>query len=130
MNAIAGEDVQARFKPQHHRLEVTYPLDVNSDNFDPASDARTDALRLTSRLVPPKTNYAVGMFRAEHGGQLHLTPLQATLQMRPELVHIDERDQQRKADAAAAAAADAPAVVVKPRPKSWHLPFVSRTRSD
>ena len=31
-------------------------------------------------------------------GQLHLTPLHATVQLRPELVHIDECDAARKLD--------------------------------
>ncbi len=63
-----GRLSRVRMKPEHKTLEVNYDLDVRSDNFDAASEQHTERMRLLSRVVPPKTNYAVGMFRADGGG--------------------------------------------------------------
>lgn len=42
-------------------------------------------VKLSSAVVPPKTNYAVGVLREK---QLHLTPLHAICRMRPNLEHV------------------------------------------
>ncbi len=63
-----GKLTNVRVKPIHNKLEFAYQLDVDSDNFDLSSEQHTDALRLGSRAVPPKTNYAIGVFRPDAGG--------------------------------------------------------------
>jgi hypothetical protein len=69
----AGRLARVRMKPEHKTLEVNYDLDVRSDNFDVASEQHTERMRLLSRVVPPKTNYAIGMFRADGGGMYRFT---------------------------------------------------------
>eukprot|EP00455_Lapot_gusevi_P036305 TRINITY_DN4034_c0_g1_i1.p1 TRINITY_DN4034_c0_g1~~TRINITY_DN4034_c0_g1_i1.p1 ORF type:complete len:258 (+),score=64.99 TRINITY_DN4034_c0_g1_i1:61-834(+) len=100
LGALSG----VRMKPNHKKLEFTYDLDTQSTNFDSQSEHRMTKSLMTSRLIPPKTNYAVGMFRE---GQLHLTPLNSILQIRPELPHIDTEEQQRKQAAQQQAALEA-----------------------
>lgn len=47
-----------------------------------------ETLKLCSKNVAPKTNYAVGVLA---DGALHLTPLHAALRMLPSFEHIDAK---------------------------------------
>lgn len=55
---------------------------------DRAADApsRFDRMRLESHAVPNATKYMVGTVR---DGELHLVPLDAILQLRPSMQHVD-----------------------------------------
>jgi DNA-directed RNA polymerase-3 subunit RPC5 len=68
-----GTLAEARIKPEHKKLELVYRLDAASDNFNGDAENLTHAIRLGSRTVPPKTNYAIGMFResADGGACVH-----------------------------------------------------------
>ncbi|ORX54540.1 hypothetical protein DM01DRAFT_1345701 [Hesseltinella vesiculosa] len=53
-----------------------------------------DKMTLTSTLIPTQTNYLVGVL---HQGELHLTPLQTIIQMRPGFSYLDKIDDKLKA---------------------------------
>ncbi len=79
--------VGARIKPVNKILEVTRDIDVDGVHY--GADA-SERLRLTSlthkgTYIPPVTNYAIGIVR---NGALHLSPLEATMQMRPSFDHL------------------------------------------
>lgn len=72
-------------------LELETPLVESGPHYDTLApeEMRLDKRKLTSGLVAPATNYAVGAIK---GGALHLVPLKTTLQMRPDLSHVDGED--------------------------------------
>ncbi len=79
--------VGARIKPQNKILEVTREIDMDGVHYDKNA---TERLRLTSltykgTYIPPVTNYAIGIVR---NGALHLSPLEATMQIRPSFDHL------------------------------------------
>lgn len=92
-----GELSSVRIKPVQKKLEVEYTLNTNSRNYDPegsvlnTSQGAIKKIRFSSKPVPPKTNYAVGVVRE---GQLHLTPLHAVSRMYPDLDYINQAIQQ------------------------------------
>ncbi|CDS13510.1 hypothetical protein LRAMOSA05686 [Lichtheimia ramosa] len=53
-----------------------------------------DRMTFSSTEVPSQTNYVVGAMR---DGELHLTPVRSTIQMRPALKYIDKIDEKFKA---------------------------------
>ncbi|MBW0518024.1 hypothetical protein O181_057739 [Austropuccinia psidii MF-1] len=70
-------------KPQIASFK-TNPLD---DDCDPL-----DKLSLESTLIPEQTNYAIGIIKHGHQpafDELHLVPLDQTLQLRPNLDYLD-----------------------------------------
>ena len=79
----------ARMKPQNRMMQLDFPVDLRSEHFgqDAEDYLKQKHLRMQSSNVPTLTNYVVGVFRQ---GQLHLTPLTAVMQMRPNLAHIDD----------------------------------------
>jgi DNA-directed RNA polymerase-3 subunit RPC5 len=79
---------QARVKPANQILQLDYEVDQRGEYYDRDAEdyLKQKYQRLQSTTVPALTNYAVGAFRQ---GQLHLTPVQAVMQMRPSLAHID-----------------------------------------
>ncbi|XP_066291491.1 DNA-directed RNA polymerase III subunit RPC5-like [Branchiostoma lanceolatum] len=113
----------ARFKPQHQKVELEVGIDTQSRQYawskgeqialnvdgkgQEASHFGSDVMDkqvLTSTTVPtPSSCYAVGMVR---DGELHLTPVHGTVQMRPSYNYLDKADVRMK-EAAAAMAADA-----------------------
>ena len=88
-----------RVKPQQKRVEVEYSLyredaspssstasSPSSFNFDANAAHPLSHLTLAGRPVPAKTNYTIGRF---DGRALHLTPLHATVRLKPDLTHLD-----------------------------------------
>ena len=86
---------EVKFKPNNELIEFTYQFDKSSPNYDNFCnmESRTNEIKLSSLKVPPKCNYAVGMFREN---QIHLTPLKSVLQLRPNLSYIDQFDADKK----------------------------------
>ena len=84
---------ECRMKPHRSLLEVDLKLDTQSANYDPDSRLCAETRTLKSSAVPSRANYAVGAMR---GGELHLTPLHATLQLRPSFHRVDELDEKLK----------------------------------
>lgn len=52
-----------------------------------------DRIKLKSTRAARTGQYAVGYFR---NGELHITPIERVLQMRPSLEHVDEHDRRIK----------------------------------
>jgi DNA-directed RNA polymerase-3 subunit RPC5 len=76
-----------RVKPGRKAVQISYQLDQESDNHDPHARLPVKHFSLTSKVVPPKTNYAAGVFVE---GALHLTPLHGTCRMMPDFEYLDE----------------------------------------
>ena len=80
-----------RVKPQQRRVELEYGLQQDEDDlsghYDRHSPHRLQRLLLAGRPVPCKTNYAIAAF-SPHSG-LHLTPLSATVRVKPDLQYLD-----------------------------------------
>jgi DNA-directed RNA polymerase-3 subunit RPC5 len=68
------------YKPNHRKLDLTFEVNKHTEHFNPNFAESDSTFQLTSNVVPMKTNYAVGIIR---GTQLHITPLQSMLQLRP-----------------------------------------------
>lgn len=79
----------ARFKPNARRLEISLPLDTESDNFreqtDEQKSIKTLELRST-QVEDPVSSYAGGVIK---GSQLVLVPLDFTLQLRPNMAYLN-----------------------------------------
>ena len=67
-----GKLSSVKVKPMQKKLEVEYDLDTNSSNYDQdnvngangnSGSQPIKKLKLESRNVPPKTNYAIGVVR-------------------------------------------------------------------
>lgn len=115
--AQRGQRVTSRWRPHANRVEMEIPLDMRETVYnhdrgmewaensasmgviptpgepivkqeDRAMDApsRFDRMRLESHAVPNATHYMVGTVR---DGELHLVPLDAVLQLRPSMQHVD-----------------------------------------
>ncbi len=90
-----GRLVSARFKPKLRKIEFAHALIDDPSQYDTEADYEIPKLKLVSRTVPPKSNYAVGLFR---NNRLYLTPLHARCRMLPSLDHIDAADEDDRAD--------------------------------
>ncbi len=79
--------VEARIKPKNKLLEVTREIDTDGVHYDKNTSERLRLTSLTHRgtYIPPVTSYAIGIVR---NGALHLSPLEATMQMRPSFDHL------------------------------------------
>eukprot|EP01047_Picozoa_sp_COSAG01_P036815 COSAG01_NODE_2892_length_6906_cov_7.041134_1_plen_429_part_00 len=95
---------ECRMKPQRNLMEVDLAMDTECSNYDPESKLCSETRTLKSSVVPPRANYAIGAVR---GGELHLTPLHATLQLRPSFHKVNEHDE-RLRDAAGTRGEDRP----------------------
>jgi len=84
-----------RVKPKQKLVELEYSLDVTTTNYDEDRDPPIRKFKLSSTVIPPKTNYAVGVMR---DGQLHLSPLHAVCRMRPDFSYIDKEEAELKAE--------------------------------
>ncbi|XP_078691347.1 DNA-directed RNA polymerase III subunit RPC5-like [Branchiostoma floridae x Branchiostoma belcheri] len=113
----------ARFKPRHQKVELEVGIDTQSRqyawskgeqialNVDGKGQEAShfgsgvmDKQVLTSTTVPnPASYYAVGMVR---DGELHLTPVHGTVQMKPSYTYLDKADMRMKEAAAAADAGE------------------------
>lgn len=111
------EDIQARVKPKQQKVELELPLNVQSSNYDKskgeqialnvdgrhAGDNRyfnssfMDKQKLISnKAVSSSAQYAIGLLRP--GKELHLTPLNAIIQLRPSFTYLDQSDNRAKAE--------------------------------
>lgn len=81
--------VKARFKPQNEQLELDIALDQTSGHFDQSAEDYLQQSHRTfeSTKIEKLSHYCVGVYR---DGELHLTPIQGILQLRPSLSYIDK----------------------------------------
>jgi len=103
-----GPIVAARAKPKLRKLELEFQMDDSPSKYDAEAEHEFPRLKLTSQTVPPKTNYAIGLFREN---RLYLTPLNAICKMVPSFAHVDQanedyREMEREARGEAAAEAE------------------------
>lgn len=115
--AQRGQRIGARWRPHANCVEMDIPLDMREAVYNRESGARfaessapmgsigapgddavkaepgtapaaplLDRMRLESTAIEPATRYMVGLL---HDGALHLVPLDAVLQMRPSMQHVD-----------------------------------------
>ncbi|WFD30357.1 hypothetical protein MSPP1_001375 [Malassezia sp. CBS 17886] len=136
-----GQQIASRWRPHADRVEMDIPLDVRESiyNRDRGSEyaqslahmdsidlphaadrvhvkqegggdahPRFDRMRLEGVPVPHATSYMVGTIL---NGELHLTPLHSTLQLRPSMQHLDfaqadDGDREREHAGGAGAASD------------------------
>ncbi|RIB06749.1 Sin-like protein conserved region-domain-containing protein [Gigaspora rosea] len=110
---------EARFKPHSQKLELDIPLQTTSQWYDRDrgaelalglndKEARTiydrtwrldqydgllDKQTLQSTIVPPQSTYWMGAMK---NNALHLTPVHATLQLRPGLKYHDKIDEKNR----------------------------------
>ncbi|KAJ1966520.1 hypothetical protein GGI12_000018 [Dipsacomyces acuminosporus] len=87
----------ARIKPIHGQIEMDIPLDVQSPMYNKErgrelgvglsdSGRLLDIQTLVSVNIPKSSNYLAGVVR---NGELHLTPIEKTTQLRPSLKYLD-----------------------------------------
>ncbi len=83
MSPIVG----ARIKPKNKLLEVTREIDTDGIHYNKNASERLRLTNLThsGTYIQPVTSYAIGIVR---NGDLHLSPLEATMQMRPSFDHL------------------------------------------
>jgi DNA-directed RNA polymerase-3 subunit RPC5 len=77
-----------RFKPQAKRVEVDFPLDTESRNYNDVIEdfKKIDHFTLRSTLAEERTNLTVGTIR---GGKLLVAPLDFAVQLRPTMYHLN-----------------------------------------
>lgn len=98
-SANLGEVSSVRVKPMQKLMEVEYDLATSSPNYDANNTTEgvdqkpVTKLKLSSKSVPPKTNYTAGVVI---DGALHLTPLRAVCRMLPDLTYIDQAEEDAK----------------------------------
>ncbi|KAH3761777.1 RNA polymerase III subunit [Pelomyxa schiedti] len=99
-----GRILDVQYKAEFRKLELTLEPPKGRYQDDTSVWVEHKPL-LTSTAVPLVTNYAIGILRkgATSAGiatndMLHLTPLDAILQMRPSMAHIDREDAEREKD--------------------------------
>jgi len=101
--ATRGDEpyVGARIRRGNKMLELETPAVTSGKHYDAevTEQLQLERRKLVSALVRPMSNYAAGFMR---GGVVHLAPLSTTLQMRPDLSHVD----------------DAPELLAEARPRS------------
>ncbi|CAM9187559.1 unnamed protein product [Ectocarpus sp. 6 AP-2014] len=78
-----------KVKAANHLLEVEHPIKQGGKHYDKNAPGqlRRATQKHTGSRVRPATNFAFGVIRSD---ELHLTPIHATMQMRPCFQHIDE----------------------------------------
>lgn len=78
-----------RIRKEYKMLELETPANTRGPHYDDTAPRKLQLKRrkLVSALVQPVSNYAAGFMR---GGVLNLVPLDTTLQMRPDLSHVDD----------------------------------------
>ncbi|OQR88981.1 DNA-directed RNA polymerase III subunit RPC5 [Thraustotheca clavata] len=84
---MVNRPTAAKYKPRNTMVTLEYPVHTESNYNVDDHTPLPSTLPLTSNIVTPVSNYAVGVFRQ---GQLHLTPLSSVMQLRPSLHHLDE----------------------------------------
>ncbi|KAJ3045652.1 DNA-directed RNA polymerase III subunit RPC5 [Rhizophlyctis rosea] len=110
--------VAGRFKRKAQKFELDIPLDTYGPHYNqdagktlgegthdiplPTASERRDERpavllqkqTLSSSLLPSHAKYMVGVFAED---ELHLTPVNATLQLRPSLQYIDKMNEKKRA---------------------------------
>lgn len=88
----AEKFVGARIRRKNRMLELETQVDERY-HFDADAPAAMKLKRrkLSSLLVSPATNYGIV---TQRDGALRIAPLKTTLQMRPDLTHVDEKSEQ------------------------------------
>ncbi|KYR02148.1 RNA polymerase III subunit [Tieghemostelium lacteum] len=90
---------ELRIKPKQQRVEMDLSLDTETEYYN--SDSTNKVLKTTfsSTSISHRTNYSIGLMKRVGGGQseLHITPLQSIIQLRPNFSQFDEKWQADKA---------------------------------
>ncbi|GAM28620.1 hypothetical protein SAMD00019534_117960 [Acytostelium subglobosum LB1] len=86
---------ELRVKPKQQRVEMDLAIETESENYNDQSEIKPDSYTLSSTTVSHRTNYAVGIVRND---ELHLTPLQSIIQLRPHFKTVDDLYQEEKAE--------------------------------
>eukprot|EP00752_Nemacystus_decipiens_P016290 g14568.t1 len=78
-----------KVKAANHLLEVEHAIKQGGKHFDKNAPAqlRQATQKHTGSRVRPATNFGFGVIRSD---EFHITPVHATMQMRPCFKHIDE----------------------------------------
>lgn len=119
-DASTSSVISSRFKREHQQVELTLALNTNCANYD-KSKGEQIALNVdgngdkqnedevktfpygvmdrqvlsSSKAIKDPSRYAVGILDAN---ELHLTPLQGILSVKPSLVYLDKSDKTAKAE--------------------------------
>ncbi|OAY64460.1 DNA-directed RNA polymerase III subunit RPC5, partial [Ananas comosus] len=90
--------VEVRVQPKESKIEVDLSIDENSENYDREvpEHLRIKKQTLSSSTVPQVTSYAIGLRKSN---QIFLNSIDAIVQLRPSMVHLDAEPQKRKHDA-------------------------------
>ncbi|KAK7246400.1 hypothetical protein RIF29_41268 [Crotalaria pallida] len=87
---------EVRLKPETSEVEVDLSIDMESSNIDKdfASKLNFKKQTLSTSWKPPRANgYAVGVLM---GDKLHLHPVDAVVQLRPSLQHLNSGGSKKK----------------------------------
>ncbi|GBG76284.1 hypothetical protein CBR_g22032 [Chara braunii] len=87
---------EIRMKPKQSKVEVDLFVDSHSENYDPEAH---DHLKITQQTLSSsrlqlQANYAIGLLREN---ELHLSPLNAVVQLRPGMKYLDAADERKRA---------------------------------
>ncbi|XP_020103180.1 DNA-directed RNA polymerase III subunit RPC5 isoform X3 [Ananas comosus] len=87
--------VEVRVQPKEPKIEVDLSIDENSENYDREvpEHLRIKKQTLSSSTVPQVTSYAIGLRKSN---QIFLNSIDAIVQLRPSMVHLDAEPQKRK----------------------------------
>ncbi|KAN0033144.1 hypothetical protein ACTA71_011352 [Dictyostelium dimigraforme] len=84
---------ELRIKPKQQKVEIDLSIDPDTDNYNPDAQTKTTKYTLSSTTVSHRTNYAIGLMKSN---ELHLTPLQSIIQLRPQFNYFDDKWQEEK----------------------------------
>ncbi|KAN0025363.1 hypothetical protein ACTFIU_003624 [Dictyostelium citrinum] len=84
---------ELRIKPKQQKVEMDLSIDPDTDNYNPDAQTKTTKYTLSSTTVSHRTNYAIGLMKSN---ELHLTPLQSIIQLRPQFNYFDDKWQEEK----------------------------------
>ncbi|EGC38572.1 hypothetical protein DICPUDRAFT_148777 [Dictyostelium purpureum] len=84
---------ELRIKPKQQKVEIDLSIDPETENYNSDSMVKTTKYTLSSTTVSHRTNYAIGLMK---NGELHLTPLQSIIQLRPQFKFFDDKWQEEK----------------------------------
>lgn len=90
-----GPLIAAKSKPRLRKLELHYALNDDAERYNNDAEFDMVTLKLASRSVTQKSNYAVALFK---DNRVYLTPLHACLRMFPSVDHVDAADEEDKTE--------------------------------
>lgn len=85
----------ARVRPAQRRVELQLGHECSEAHRDAGSASPLTSIALASTAMSAKTSYAIGMLRTDESGEptaVCLTPLSATVQLRPSFAEIDQAE--------------------------------------